>query len=159
MHRTIKLMVVLMSLAIGAMPSFSQSLPDFPGPAVDSASEQNGNAHAAMAVNKIDPGIVCLPIPNTSPVVKLAEGQVDKMTGSIDVASIVNLSESGTKLARAVSQIGTIGSIGDVGVVISSQSQAHSNEWDRYGRESSPQVQKGGIMARGVMAAFRIPIW
>ena len=154
MQRTIKLIVVLVSLTIGAIPSFSQSLPDFPGFAVESGSGQNSNAHAAMAANKIDSGIVYLPITNTAPVVKLAGDQVDKMTGSINIASIINFNEPGTKFAREVSQAGTIASIGDVGIVISTR--APSNEWERYTMESSPQV---GIMASGVMAAFKIPIW
>ncbi|MGO9380289.1 MAG: hypothetical protein ACLP29_17305 [Dissulfurispiraceae bacterium] len=159
MQRTIKLMVVLVSLAMGAMTSFSQTLPELPVPSVEITSEQDMNAQAATAANKMGPGIVYLPIPNTSPVIKSAGNQVDKMTGAIDIASIVNFNEPGNDLARAVSQAGTILSIGGVGVDISSRSQALSNEWERYRMESSPQVQKGGIMARGVMAVFRIPIW
>ncbi|MGO9951231.1 MAG: hypothetical protein ACLPN1_03350 [Dissulfurispiraceae bacterium] len=159
MQRTIKLMVVLVSLAIGTMPSFSQSLPDLSVSAVDSASGQNMNAQAAKAENKMVPGIEYLPMPNNSPVVKLAKVQVDKMTNPIDIASIVNFNEPGTKLSGAVSQDGTIASIGGVGIGISKRSQASSSDWERYGTESSPQVQKSGIMARGVIAAFKIPIW
>jgi hypothetical protein len=159
MQRTLTLMMVLVSLAIGAAPSFSQSLPDLPVTAVESASEQNRNAHAVMAANKKGPGMVYLPMPNTSPVMKLAGGQVGKMTGSIDITSIVSSNEPGTKLAGGVSRAGTIVSTGgNLSVVISSRLQVPSNELERYRMESYPQGQKGGILAGGVMAAFRIAI-
>jgi len=159
MQRTLKLMVVLVSLTIGAMPSFSQSLPDLPIAAVDGASEQNRNTHADMAASKTGPGIVYLPMPNTSPVMQLTEGQVDNTTDSIDITSIVNSNEPATKVAGAVSPAGAIVSTGgNPSVIISSRLQVPSNEWERYRMESSPQGQRGGILAGGVIVAFRIAI-
>lgn len=159
MHRTLKLMVVLVSLAIGAMPSFSQSLPDLPITAVEGASEQNRNTHADMAASKKGPGIVYLPIPNTSHVRQLTEGQVNNTTDSIDISSIVNSNEPATKLTGAVSPAGTLVSTGgNPSVVISSRLPVPSNEWERYRMESSPQGQMGGILSGGVIVAFRIAI-
>ena len=89
----------------------------------------------------------------------VAGDQADKRTGSIDVASIINFNEPDTKSAEVPSQAGTIVSAGgNPSVIITSRSQAPSNEWDRYLMESSPQGQKGGILSGGVMAAFRIPL-
>lgn len=93
------------------------------------------------------------------PVPAVAGDQVNKMTGSIDVASIVNFSEPETKSARPVSESGMLVSTGgNPSVVISNRSQAPANEWDRYRMESSTQGWKDGILAGGVMAAFRIAI-
>ena len=116
MQRSIKLMVVLVSLAIGAMTPF-------------------------------------LPVP------AVAGDQVNKMTGSIDRASIVNFIEPSTKLASAVSKAETVISIGgNPSVVISRRSQAPSNEWERYRMESYTQGRKDGILSSGFIAAFRIEI-
>ena len=116
MQRYIKLIVVLASLAIGAVTPF------FTVPAV-------------------------------------AGDQVTKMTGTIDIASIVNIIEPGTKLESAVSKAKAIISIGsNPSVVIRSRSQAPSDEWERYRAESNPQGRKDGILAGGVIAAFRIEI-
>lgn len=89
----------------------------------------------------------------------VAGDKVNERTGSIDVASIVNLNEPGTKLAGAAAEDGIILSPGgNPSIVISSRSQAPSTEWESYLMESSPQGQRGGILAGGVMAAFRIPL-
>ena len=85
--------------------------------------------------------------------------QVNERTGSIDIASVVKFNEPGTKLAGAAAEAGIILSAGgNPSIVISRRSQAPPNEWDSYLMESSPQGQKGGILAGGVMAAFRIPL-
>jgi hypothetical protein len=89
----------------------------------------------------------------------VAGDQVNERTGSIDVASIVNSNEPGTKLAGAAVEAGTIlNAGGNPSIVITSRSQAPTNEWERYLMESSPQGQKGGILGGGVMAAFRIQL-
>jgi hypothetical protein len=112
-----------------------------------------------MAASKTDSGIVYLPMPNTSPVMQLTEGQVDNMTDSIDITSIVNFNKPTTKLGGAVSPAGTIVSTGgNPSVVISSRLQVPSNEWERYRMESSPQGQTGGILGGGVIVALRIAI-
>ena len=92
-----------------------------------------------------------------------AGDQVNKRTGSIDVASIVNFNEPGTepvtKLVGAAADAGTIVIAGgNPSVVISNRSRAPLNGGERYIMESSEQGQKGGILAGGVMAAFRIPL-
>ena len=88
-----------------------------------------------------------------------AGDQMNKGTGSIDVASIVNFNEPGTKLVRAADEAGTIViASGNPSVIISSRSRAPLNEGEHYLMESSEQGQKGGILAGGVMAAFRIPL-
>lgn len=93
------------------------------------------------------------------PVPAVAGDQVKKMTGSIDIASIINFSKPETKSAGPVSQAGMIASTdGNPSVVISNRSQAPSDEWGRYRMESSTQGWKEGILAGGVMAALRIAI-
>ena len=117
MQRYIKLIVVLVSLAIGAVTL------SFTVPAV-------------------------------------AGDQITKMTGTIDIASIINIIEPGTKLENAVSKAKAMISIGsNPSVVIRSfRSQTPSDEWERYRAESSPQVRKDGILAGGVIAALRIEL-
>ena len=88
-----------------------------------------------------------------------AGDQVNERTGSIDIASVVKCKEPGTKWAGAAAEAGIILSAGgNPSIVISRRSQAPPNEWDSYLMESSPQGQKGGILAGGVMASFRIPL-
>jgi hypothetical protein len=90
---------------------------------------------------------------------QLTEDQVDDMTNSINITSIVKSNEPATKLAGTVSPAGTIVSTGgNPSVVISSRLQVPSNEWERYRMESSPQGQKGGILGGGMIMAFRIAI-
>jgi hypothetical protein len=113
MKRFIKLMVVLVSLVIGATTPF-------------------------------------LSVP------AVAGDQVNKITGSMDIASIVNFSEPSTSAALKAETRISIG--GNPSVVISSRSQAPSNEWERYRMESYPQGRKDGILAGGVIAALRIEI-
>ncbi len=141
------------------MASFSQLFPNLAVHPVGSANEQNKSAASAAAANKIVPGIVNLPMSNTSAVVKMDKVSGYKKTGSIDIASIVNFHNSGTKATKPAIQAGTIASIGDnPNVAISKRSQVPSNEWARYRMESSPQGQKGGVLAGGVMVAFRVAI-
>ena len=142
-----------------AMASFSQLFPNLAVHPVGSANEQNKSAASAATANKIVPGIVNLPMSNTSAVVKMDKVSGYKKTGSIDIASIVNFHNSGTKATKPATQAGTIASIGDnPNVAISKRSQVPSNEWARYRMESSPQGQKGGVLAGGVMVAFRVAI-
>ena len=83
----------------------------------------------------------------------------DKKAGSIDIASIVNFHNAGTKETRQGTQAGTIVSMGDnSNVVINSRSQSSSIEGERYRMESSTQGQKGGVLAGGLTVAFRIDI-
>ena len=142
-----------------ARTSFPQLFPNLAVPSVGSASEQNKSACSAASANKIIPGIVNLPISDTSSAAKMDRSLADKKTGSIDIASIVNFHNAGTKETRQGTQAGTIVSIGDnSNVVINSRSQSSSIEGERYRMESSTQGQKGGVLAGGLTVAFRIDI-
>lgn len=142
-----------------AMTSFSQLFPTLAVPAVGSENEQNMSASAGAAANKIVPGIVNLPILDTSSAAKMDKSPADKKIGSIDIASIVNFHNAGTKAPRQATQAGTIVSIGDnPNVVVISRSQSLSTEGERYRMETSMQGQKGGALAGGVTVAFRIDI-
>jgi hypothetical protein len=142
-----------------AMTSFSQLFPNLAVPPVGSANEQNMSATSAASGNKIVPGIVNLPISYTSSAAEMDKSPANKKTGSIDIASILNFHNAGTKATRQATQAGTIVSIGDnPNVIISSRSQSRSTEGERYRMETSTQGQKGGALASGVMVAFRIDI-
>ncbi|MGO9950754.1 MAG: hypothetical protein ACLPN1_00915 [Dissulfurispiraceae bacterium] len=91
------------------------------------------------------------------PVPAITGGQGNEMKSSIDIGNIVNFKEPGTKLSGASPPDGTIVSTGgNPSIVIISRSQAPSDDWERYRMESSPPGRKGGILAGGMMAAFRI---
>lgn len=93
------------------------------------------------------------------PVNAIAGDQINQTTTQIDVASIINLSSPGTQLSGGVSKAGTmLNPVGNIGFSISSRSKVPSSEWERYVMESSPQGQKGGILAGGVIAYFRFPL-
>ena len=98
-------------------------------------------------------------MPDKTAVARTPKEQSPEKSGSIDIASILNFRTSGPKPVKQPTQDGIIASVGDnPSLVVSSRSQMPATQWERYHMNSSPQSGQGGILAGGVMVAFRVEI-
>lgn len=156
--RDIKAVTAQKAEPAAAKSSFSQIFPHLSAPVIKSTADQNGSPSSEVS-GKIVPGIVNIPMPAASAVIRPDKTAAIKKSGAIDIASIVNFARPGSRMAAAAPTNGAIVSTGgNPSVVVSSRSKAPSTEWDRYRMESSPQNQKGGVLGGGVMVALRIEI-
>ena len=115
--------------------------------------------NTARSTSMITPGIVQLPIQAHPAVAAPDPSKVNKKSGSIDIASILNFRTAGTKAAPPSGAI-VIGDNPSVVVSGRSQTQPQAGEWDRYKMDSSSGSRKGNssFLAGGVMVSFKVAI-